>query len=281
MLHRPAVSRASGGLRIATHNAHGLRTRAAAQLRYAEWAASGADVVFVQETWVGAAGAHDSTAGHLQLWLHEAAAQRHLPPPSVLTSPAAGPRSGGMACVVMRPGLVSAEPKPIPAPDPSRLQALTLAWGDHTLVVLNTHWPNAPAAQRDFLLSSLSPALQRCPAGGGGGVRPVVVLGDFNLAPAPALDRSALPNGEEMSASRAAEQRVAAEVAACLAAHQQQGDAYRHLHPHRRFFTRADLGGRSAARIDHIYLPPSLLQRLPCLGSPPRSALARSPLAAR
>ncbi len=262
MQRRPAVSRAPGGLRVATHNAHGLRTRAAAQLRYAEWAASGADVVFVQETWVGAAGAHDSTAGHLQLWLHEAAAQHHLPSPSVFTSPATGPRSGGMACVVMRPGLVSAKPRPLPAPDPSRLQALTLEWGNQKLVVLNTHWPNTPAEQRDFLLSSLSPALRRCPTGGGDMVHPVVVLGDFNLAPAPALDRSALPNGEVMSAGRAAEQRVAAEVAALLAAHQQQGDAYRHLHPRRRFFTRADPGGRSAARIDHIYLPPSLLQRL-------------------
>lgn len=261
------------GLRIASHNVHGMGpaaggvdargTRITALMD--EWAAAGVHVVCVQETWLQRAGMSGTQAqqrllstavsgegkGWVAHWAHNSmVGSAHRAGVGILVR--LDLLQSGQ-CRVVQDSVVGAED--------GRLLQLRLEWvgGGQTLTIVCAYLPNQAAQQRRFISERLVPVLQ-------GVAGPMVLAGDFNFVPDPQLDcrraaGAAAAAGEAggSNSSRAYDAPTSALMQQVCAQHALV-DAFRHLHPHRRSFTHGT--STSLARLDRLYMSRSLLPYL-------------------
>ena len=128
-----------------------------------------------------------------------------------------------------------------------RLLACRLAWGGHSLTVVNTYWPQLPDDQRVMLDTAVRAAVTTARRGG------LMLVGDFNHVPDAALDRTPLPGGRTHNSDRLAEEATAARLAALLRETGHQcADAYRERHGRTPGYTRGS--SVEASRLDRCYL---------------------------
>ena len=137
---------------------------------------------------------------------------------------------------------------------PGRVLAVPVDWGGHSLLLAGVHLPNT--GQAAFLAAVLPELQARGPQASP--ARQLVLLGDFNFVHDVLRDRLRAPGVAAPADARTEGDRHGPPA---LAAHLPgYVDAFRALHPTRRGFTFH--GGYGAARLDRVYVPPTLVPRV-------------------
>ena len=247
-------------LRIVSHNVGGVASAARACRLALLWSSLGVDVLALQETWTDRPGG--ATIGQLQDWLSAAAALLGQPRPLLLahSRSTADTARAGVALLLWSARAVHSATLQHAASDAGEGRALVgrLSWEGHTLHVANAYCPSdGPTARAAFHTDTLQPILTALPPG------PLLLVGDFNHTPNPALDR--VPR---TLAERTPEHATEALFVEHIAGPLRLVDAYRHHHPRAagHTFRRADL----AARLDRCYASRGLLPHV--LGCRPHYA---------
>lgn len=277
--HRPRPQPVAGlrqpGLRLATHNVGGMRSASVVHSLVRDWHANRLHLISAQETWVGSPGHPDVTEANICLWLQQAAQLQQVPgyTPLWAHNTCEPGHNSGVAVFVRTDLLASGRlvhGPPVTTPD-GRVLSVRVQWGGHDLTVVNTYWPLTATAQRAFLCSVLGPVLQGAPAGS------LVLTGDFNHVPDPAVDRTCLPGGDQFNATRRGEVETAKQLQASLALRQHDMvDAYRHLHPQRPGFT--CFRHAAASRLDRAYVPAGTVPHVLACAPGQAAASDHSPL---
>lgn len=245
--HQRQQAAVAPGLRIATLNVGGMRSAAVIHRLVREAQVQHLHIIALQETWIGAK--PHITEAAARLWLQQAAESLHTSGyvPFWGHNSTADSHYAGVAILVredfIRAGLVLSDPTVTPD---GRVIAMRIKWAGHDLHLVNVYWPNEPTAQRHFLDTVLSAAIQHVPQGR------LVLLGDFNHVQHPAVDRTPLPSGQATNAARQTEQLTAARMQATLGSTHDLRDAFRVLHPRTHGYTCHRWG--SSSRIDRIYV---------------------------
>ncbi len=233
-------------LNVVTHNVRGFigPVKTAQLLRC--WHAQGVHVVCVQEVW---AGRGRPSAACIHQWLQAAAEAGRWPLPTTVFACNTQAGGGGVAVLVLCPVVASfpVQVTELSSTPDGRLLACRLAWGGHSLTVVNTYWPQLPDDQRVMLDTAVRAAVTTARRGG------LMLVGDFNHVPDAALDRTPLPGGRTHNSDRLAEEATAARLAALLRETGHQcADAYRERHGRTPGYTRGS--SVEASRLDRCYL---------------------------
>ena len=233
-------------LRIGTHNVASLLPKLDEAM--ACWRAAKLDVVVLQEV----------RAGNAQLMaiLGRTQAEGWR----AVFNPGPNPVSAGMAFLcrasLLAAGVLALPPGVWGGPEAwrGRVLAVPVDWGGHKLLLAGVHLPNT--GQAEFLAAVLPELLARGPQASP--ARQLVLLGDFNFVHDVLRDRLRAPGVAAPADARTEGDRHGPpELAARLPGYV---DAFRALHPTRRCFTFH--GGFGAARLDRVYMPPTLTSRV-------------------
>ena len=260
---RFAGGRLAPGLRLATHNVRGITGGSRPSLKkvhqlFSIWGTQlRLDVVCFQEVLI-AADATDRQRSVQQAL--DAAAQRHGHPGYAIHwgCNKDSARTAGVA-ILIRKGLPLEIVGGVHADVDGRLLSMRCRWAGHDFQLVNCYLPSGdPAGQRQYIDSRLQPLLA-------GSAVPVMLAGDWNFTADWRQDRL----GATVGATNHQDEGTAhcfASLPSVLV------DAYRLRHPQRRCFTYhgpAGAEGRSASRLDRIYVSPELAPRIfRCLASP-------------
>jgi exonuclease III len=128
-----------------------------------------------------------------------------------------------------------------------RVIAMEASWGHHHLLIANAHLPNDPPARKTFINEHIAWVRDL------GAGRTVLLGGDFNFVPSPAMDRFSATDSSD-TGSRST-QKCWEKIMPDLV------DIFRHLHPTARCYTR--FAQRSAARLDRFHVSPSAVPYIP------------------
>jgi exonuclease III len=241
---------AAAGLRLATHNVHGLQAHIG--MLAAVWVQLRLDVVLVQETWVQF---YDAPR---VVKLLQAACKRVDPHHSGFevfwgfnTAANAG-HSAGVAVLVRKAlvdnGHLTVAPQQVQASNTGRLVRVPVRWGGHTMSLVSVYVPNAGQDQRGFVEKDMRSAI---PLQGA-----CIVGGDFNFVQDPALDKIHVSEPAQVASAVAAR--------AFMQQFSELGDVFRLLHPTRRVYTYHC--HTSASRLDRIYASIALNQYVQACG---------------
>ena len=241
-------------LKVLTHNVSGLFTPGPIHGLVRTWVAHNADIICLQETWIGRPNGvgPPATEQQVAMWLHDATSQLQAPSYVVFWAHhvpvATGPPIDGNNGLAILVKLSLAASCCDHSPHPSgRMQTLRINWGGHDFHLVNTYWPCASPPQRaTFMTTILAPVLNRCPT--------LVVLGDFNFTPDPPLDRD--PVMPSTTAADVSTQRLWQSTAPQLI------DVFRLHHPAQRAptFLRQYQQAPQSARLDRVYTIQALAQ---------------------
>ena len=127
-----------------------------------------------------------------------------------------------------------------------RVIAMEASWGHHRLLIANAHLPNDPTARKLFITENIKWVRDL------GASRTVLLGGDFNFVPSPALDRfsaAGSPDAGSRSTQRCWQHNVPDLI-----------DVFRHGHPTARCYTRFATG--TAARLDRFYVSPAAIPHI-------------------
>ena len=267
MAAAPLPAQPAAGLRLATYNVNGLRTRAsvAGMLLVAQQV----DILVVQETWVGTARGRQQQ--EVEFWLAQLTAGAGEPPLLAFWAHnTAEPEAAAGVLVLVRRALVTSGALQLGEArrsDSGRLLVLPLRWGGHDLHLASVYAPVTTAVQRRaFFRDELAPAAAAAPAGG------FVVMGDFNYVLDARLDRVSAA-GRRRGAEEPTTERALLQV---LAPHDAV-DAWREVHGGVAGGYTC-MRGESQSRLDRAYLPRALMRHVSGLRVCPPGASDHCPL---
>lgn len=248
-MNRYHTRRGTSTLKLGTHNINGLRRKL--PLATNEWARLQLDVVFIQEHHINGL-VHESELGlHKRGWKSFWAFNNVA---SSSSSSASGSSTSGVLIAVKRHLITSgalqiaADSMKVWGPDDGRCLSINAEWGGHKLQLAAIYMPNTAAAQRTFIEDRLKPMYEAASQ------RLTLWAGDFNFVHNPNIDRlrkNTVTPGTIPGMHRPAEtehtvgkywtQRLPLVT-----------DVWRHRYPTGRMMTH--FGGRSAARLDRLYI---------------------------
>ena len=201
------------------------------------------DIICIQETWAGrpSSARHVASEADIELWFRQATDSLRIPPYTIFWA-STGPSFSGNNGVAIISRVDPSVTLSLHSPSPTgRFQHLNVTWAGHSFPLANSYWPSTSSTDRaTFLASTLVPVLDTLTS--------PCLVGDFNFTPDPLVDRL-LPASSTITNDIASTTLLSATLPSHL-------DAYRHCHPLAKSFTFHR--GSIMARLDRMYLPPSL-----------------------